>query len=754
MFEFLINPLIKQIQNKLPKISATEQEALDAGTVGWDGELFSGSPQWDKLLGLPAPQLTPEERAFLNGPVEELCRMVDAWQINFQLKDLPPEVWKFIKSNKFFGLMIPKQYGGLEFSFLAHSEILAKIAGKCATVASTVSVPNSLGPAELLLHYGTQQQRDKYLPNLACGKEIPCFALTSPEAGSDATAIIDSGIVCNRTFEGKNTLGILLNWNKRYITLAPIATVMGLAFKLYDPDKLLGNTVELGITCALIPTNTPGITIGDRHWPLTTMFQNGPIQGKNVFIPVDWIIGGPSMAGKGWTMLVESLSCGRAISLPSCSAGKAKVLAAATGAYAKIRRQFNQPIGHFEGIEEPLARIAGNVYICDATRRITAASIDYGQKPTVPGAISKCHVTERCRQSSIDSMDIHGGKGIMQGPKNYIAEGYLSSPIAITVEGANILTRSLIIFGQGAIRCHPYIMREMQALQEPDQNQAAAKFFKLVCMHMVYTSKNILRSFFGYLTHGYIFQSPVQNYASPLYRKVAWASSAFALLADMSLLTVGGKLKFKENLSARLGDLLSYLYLASATLKRFEDDKRPEADQDILEWCIQDLLASFWNTVNEILRNFPNRIVAFNLRMLIMPLGIPMFKPNDTLGHKVAQILTQPNETRDRLIEDSYLSANDLNPAGQLEVALRHVIAAEEFEKRISKAIRDGVISTMLTPEDQVIKALAFKIIDPTEATLISKARTARANVVAVDYFAADTFAEQAIPTTQANQKI
>jgi acyl-CoA dehydrogenase len=739
MFEFII----KRIQNKLPKISSTEQEALDAGTVWWDGELFSGKPDWQKLLKMPAPQLTPAERQFMNGPVEELCRMIDAWQINFQLKDLPPELWQFLKENNFFALMIPKQYGGLEFSALAHSEILAKIGGKCATVASTVSVPNSLGPAELLLHYGTQQQKDQYLPNLACGKEIPCFALTAPEAGSDATAIIDHGTVCYRNFQGKNTLGILLNWNKRYITLAPIATVMGLAFKLFDPQQLLKKGTNIGITCALIPTDVPGITIGDRHWPLTTMFQNGPTQGKDVFIPVDWIIGGPEMAGKGWTMLVESLSCGRAISLPSVTAGKAKVLAAATGAYARIRKQFNLPICKFEGIEEPLARMAANVYICNATRRITAASIDNGAKPTVPGAISKLHVTERSRQVCIDAMDVHGGKAIMQGPKNYVAEGYLSAPIAITVEGANILTRCLIIFGQGAIRCHPYIMREMQALQDPNLTQAARKFTKLLFGHAWYSIRNIFRSFFGYIFHGAIFCSPVANKSARYFRQVTWGSAAFAVLADTSLILIGGKLKYKEKLSARLGDLLSLLYLASVTLKRFQDEGAHDEDLNLLQWCMQDLMATFWQTVADILANFPNRIVAFLLRIFIMPFGVPMNKPDDNLGHLVAEILTQPNATRDRLIEDSYLSANDLNPAGQLEIALKQVLAAEQLEKTLAKASRDGII-TALDPFEQIQQALQLNLINSTEASILENAAKARAEAVAVDYFAAKNFASQA----------
>jgi acyl-CoA dehydrogenase len=739
---YISKPLLAKIQSNLPKISKTESEALQAGTVWWDGELFSGNPNWKKLLKVPTPHLTVEEQNFLNGPVEQLCRMIDNWQINQQLKDLPPEIWTFIKQEKFFGLMIPKEYNGLGFSALAHSDILAKIAGKSITVASTVSVPNSLGPAELLLHYGTKDQKDHYLANLACGKEVPCFALTSPEAGSDATSITDTGIICEQIFNSKKTLGILLNWNKRYITLAPIATVMGLAFKLYDPDNHLGKGTDLGITCALIPTTTPGIIIGDRHWPLAAMFQNGPIHGKNVFIPIDWIIGGPEMAGKGWIMLIESLSCGRAISLPSVTAGKAKTVAAATGAYAKIRRQFNQPIGSFEGVEEPLARIASNLYICDGARRITAASIDTGEKPTVPGAIVKYHVTERTRHINTDAMDIHGGKGIMQGPKNYLADGYINAPIAITVEGANILTRSLIIFGQGAIRCHPYIMRELNALQDESPSQVIIKFDQVIMQHAGYTLSNCARALFGCLTHGMLIHAPVSHSAARYFKWVSWASSSFAVLADASLIVLGGKLKYKEKLSARLGDLLSMLYLASTTLKRFEDEGHQEADLVLLEWSIKDLLHTFWSTVDEILQNFPNRAIAFGLRMIVMPLGIPIKKPSDQLGNKVAQLLLQPNATRDRLLDGAYLSANDLNPVGQLEIALKHIIAAEEIEKRMGKAIRDGVI-TGITAEEQVNQALNTALITETEATILNKAVAARAEVVAVDYFASKSMAAE-----------
>jgi acyl-CoA dehydrogenase len=672
---FLLKPIMQHLQKHLPKMSETEKTALEAGTVWWDGELFSGNPNWQRLFDTPAPTLSEEEYLFLKGPVDTLCALINDWEIRAVDKDLPPAMWQFLKEHRFFGLMIPKKYGGLGFSSMAHSEILMKIAGCSLTVGSTVAVPNSLGPAELLLHYGTQQQKDYYLPRLATGLEIPCFGLTGPEAGSDATSLPDTGIVCYGDYQGKHVLGIRLNWNKRYITLAPMATLLGLAFKLKDPEGLLvqshAKKYKLGITCALIPTDTSGITIGRRHLPLSAPFQNGPTQGVNVFVPLDAIIGGPEMAGQGWRMLVESLSCGRAISLPSSAAGAAKFLAAATGMYARIRTQFKQPICHFEGIQEALARMAGNTYLCEAARIMTAGSIDQGEAPSILGAIIKYHLTERSRQISIDAMDIHGGKAIMMGPRNKINAHYLNAPVSITVEGANILTRNMIIFGQGVIRCHPYLMKEMALLQLPSEN--VEKLDAVLSEHMLYTLSNGARAFWMGIIHWFGFLSSV-----PIHKQITRCSSAFAFVTDISLLVFGGKLKFKERVSARLGDLLSMMYLASCALKRFEDQKRPKEDRLLLDWVIQETLSTFWNQMQNLLLNFPNKILGFLSGRIVMPLGKIITKPNDKLDHQIAEILTSINPTRDRLIEGIYLSPHPDNWICQLHTALKHILAAED----------------------------------------------------------------------------
>src|SRR3981081_1920864 len=465
----LTRPFLKTYLKLLPAMSQTEKEALEAGTVWWDGELFTGAPHWPKMLAAKPPHLSAAEHAFLEGPCEELCRMLDDWNITLDRADLSPQVWEFLKTRGFFAMIIPKKYGGLEFSAYAHSCVLAKISSRSATASSTVAVPNSLGPAELLNHYGTEEQKNYYLPRLARGEEVPCFALTGTPAGSDAASIPDTGIVCRGTWLGREVIGLRLNFSKRYITLAPIATVIGLAFRMFDPERLLGGKTDIGITCALIPRNTPGVSIGRRHFPINIPFQNGPILGKDVFVPLDFIIGGPKMAGSGWRMLVEQLSVGRCISLPSNATGGSKGAVWATGADARIRRQFNMPVGKFEGVETVLARMVGLTYTMDAARSVTAGAIDGGEKPSVPSPMLKYHVTELGRMVANDAMDVHGGKGICIGPKNYLARGYEVIPVAITVEGANILTRSLIIFGQGAVRCHPFVLREMTAARNPDR---------------------------------------------------------------------------------------------------------------------------------------------------------------------------------------------------------------------------------------------------------------------------------------------
>jgi len=669
---YLIPFLLHRFKEHPPKLSTSEQIALEAGTVWWDGELFSGNPNWEKLFKTPTVTLSEEEQIFLAGPVETLCQMIDDWEIA-RRKDIPAEIWQFLKEHRFFGLIIPQEFGGWGFGALAHSEILTKIASKSLTVSSTVSVPNSLGPAELLLHYGTPEQKEHFLPRLAKGLEIPCFALTNPEAGSDATAIPDKGVICSDFFKGKEILGIRLNWDKRYITLAPIATILGLTFRLYDPDHLIGDNTEIGMTCALIPTNTKGITIGLRHKVLSSPFQNGPTQGKDVFIPLDWIIGGPAMAGSGWRMLMECLSTGRAISLPAGSAGSMKFLAAATGSYAKIRRQFKHSIGWFEGIQEHLARIAGNAYLGDAARKLTASVIDQGEAPSVLGAIIKCHLTERARQVSMDAMDVYGGKAIMLGPRNIINAHYQSAPVTITVEGANILMRNLVIFGQGVIRCHPYLKQELKAISELEGQALNKEFDILFMQHLASALSNAIRAFWMGMS-----QTRLHHRKKDFTKMVTRASSAFAFVADVSMILFGGKLKFKEKISARLGDLLSMMYLASCAIKRFEDQGRQNADLPLLEWVIHDTLSTYWTQMSELLRNFPIRWIAWILQRIVMPFGKLVHKPNDKLENRVAEILLSSNPTRSRLIQGIHLTPDSNNRLAQLEIALQQVILAED----------------------------------------------------------------------------
>ncbi|HEU4616984.1 MAG TPA: acyl-CoA dehydrogenase, partial [Gammaproteobacteria bacterium] len=605
--DVLTRRLFSIYRGMLPRMSQTEQDALEAGSVWWEGELFSGAPEWTKLQALPPPKLTPEEQAFIDGPVERLCRMLDDWQITHELADMPPEVWAFLKKERFFAMIIPKEYGGLGFSPLANSIVLTKVSSRNSTAASTIGVPNSLGPAELLLHYGTEEQKQRWLPGLASGEEVPCFALTSPRAGSDATAIVDTGVVCRGQFEGRETIGIRLNWSKRYITLAPIATVLGLAFKLRDPEGLLGGKEDYGITAALIPTDLPGVEIGRRHFPINIPFQNGPTRGKDVFVPVDYIIGGPKMAGQGWRMLVQLLSVGRGITLPSNSLGGAMTCVYTSGAYARIRRQFNLPIGKFHGVGEVLARMAGHTYIMKAALRVTCAAMNAGEKPAVPAAILKYHNTEMGRQVANDAMDVHGGKAIMLGPKNYLARNYESVPIAVTVEGANILTRNLIIFGQGAIRCHPFVRAEMEAARSEDREAGLTAFDGLVYRHVGYAVSNAVRSVVMALTLARFTKAPSTGPTHRYYQHINRYSASFALAADAAMLTLGGELKRKELLSARLGDILSYLYLASMVLKHYEDEGAPAEDLPLVEWSCRVLLYKTQEQLHSFLRNFPNR---------------------------------------------------------------------------------------------------------------------------------------------------
>lgn len=739
-------PVLQIFRRMLPQISQTEQEALDAGTVWWEGDLFGGKPDWKKLLSYPKPQLTEEEQAFINGPVEQLCSLLNEWKITHELKDLPPEVWQFIRDNGFFGLIIPKQYGGYGFSALAHSGVVMKIASRSGTAAVTVMVPNSLGPAELLLHYGTEKQKEYYLPRLAKGLEIPCFALTSPEAGSDAGSMPDYGVVCRQDHDGQSdVLGMRVTWDKRYITLGPVATLLGLAFKLYDPDRILGGAEDLGITLALIPTDTPGVNIGRRHYPLNAVFQNGPNSGKDVFIPMDWIIGGQERIGQGWRMLMNCLAAGRAISLPATGVSAAKLAARTSGAYSRVRVQFKLPIGYFEGIEEALARIGGNTYMMDASRVMTASAIDLGEKPSVGSAIVKYHLTERGRQAINDAMDIHAGKGICIGPSNYLGRTYQQMPVGITVEGANILTRNLIIFGQGAIRCHPYLLKEVNAAHDNDQKNALETFDAALFGHIKFTLRNTFNSLFYGLLSNHLKNIVPENClpeTAIYYRQLTRFSASFACIADIALMRLGGSLKRKERLSARLGDILSLMYLCSATLKHFEDQGRQSADLPLLHWSMQDALYHIQQALDEFLTNFPVPIVfVWMLKGLVFPLGKRCKPPSDELSHQVARFLMKPGVDRDRLTDGMYVpkaanSAKETEPLADLEQAFQCAIDSEAAEAKI----REGVKAKRITAKgkEKIAQALQLNFISAAEAELLYQLRELRSKVIKVDDFTKD----------------
>ena len=731
---YLTRPMLNFYRKLVPSMSSTEREALEAGTVWWEGELFTGLPDWDKLEKLPAAKLSREEQAFIDGPVEELCRMLDDWHITHERGDLPPEVWEFIKKNGFFAMIIPKKFGGLEFSAFGHSQVLIKIASVSATAVSTVAVPNSLGPAELLLHYGTDAQKERYLPGLAAGDEVPCFALTSPRAGSDAASIPDTGIICKGQWEGKEITGIRLNWDKRYITLAPVATVLGLAFKLYDPDHMIGEEEDLGITAALIPTNTEGVVIGRRHLPLNNPFQNGPTSGKDVFVPLDFIIGGPEMAGQGWRMLMEQLAVGRCISLPSNATGGAKAAVYATGAYARIRQQFNLPIGRFEGVGEAIARLTGLTYIMDAGRSVTAAAVVEGAKPSVASAILKYHCTEMGRTVANDAMDVHGGKGVCLGPSNYLARGWQSVPIAITVEGANILTRSLIIFGQGAIRCHPYVLKELQAARNEDQVEGLKQFDEALFGHIGFALSNAVRSISMALTNARYTAVPAEGSTRRYYQHINRYSAAFALAADWAMLTLGGDLKKRELLSARLGDVLSATFLASMVLKHYENQGRPADDLPIVTWACRHLLYTAQEQLHSFLRNFPSRGVATMLRFLIFPRGLTYNAPSDKLGNEVAELMINPSMARERVSHGIYKTVEAGNPLGMLQNTMEMAVAAEPVEKILKRAVRDGTV-TAPHPLEQIDEAVSAGILTKEQGKTLRELDDAVMELVRVDDF-------------------
>ena len=738
---FITRPFMRIYRRMLPAMSSTEREALEAGTVWWDGQLFTGKPDWNQLLSAKAPTLTAEEQAFLDGPCEQLCRMIDDFDITHRRGDMPPEIWEFLKSHGFFSMIIQKRYGGLEFSAYGHSCVLAKLSSRSATVSSTVAVPNSLGPAELLQHYGTEEQKNHYLPKLAKGEEIPCFALTGPRAGSDAASLPDTGVVCKGQWQGQEIIGLRLNFSKRYITLAPVATVIGLAFRMFDPERLLGDQTDLGITCALIPRNTAGINIGRRHFPLNVPFQNGPIQGKDVFVPLDFIIGGPAMAGQGWRMLVEQLSVGRCISLPSSSTGGGKAAVFATGAYARVRRQFNMPVGKFEGIETVIARMVGLTYTMDAARSVTAGAIDGGEKPSVPSAMLKYHTTEMGRQIANDAMDVHGGKGICLGPKNYLGRGYQVVPVAITVEGANILTRSLIIFGQGAVRCHPFVLKEMEAARNPDRTQGVDDFDRALFGHVGFTLSNAVRSWIMALTNARFTAAPKVGAATRYYQHIVRFSASFAFAVDVAMLSLGGYLKKKENLSARLGDVLSYMYLASMVLKHYENQGRREEDLPIVEWACRHLLYQAQEQLHGFLRNFPNPLLSGLMRLLIFPRGRQYSAPDDRLARRIASLVTEPTPVRDRLCYPVYREVQDHNALGLLQRALEHSAQAEALEKRIRvEGVKTGRIHALDLP-GQIREAQAIGLITADEAQWLTQYDAWVMELIHVDDFAPEELA-------------
>jgi len=731
--KLVTHALFNWFRKVLPAMSDTEREALESGTTWWDAELFSGRPDWKKLIGHPKPRLSAEEQAFIDGPVEQLCKLLDAWQIQND-QDLPVEVWDFLKQHRFFSMIIPKEYGGLGFSAQGNAAVVTKIASRSSSCATTVMVPNSLGPGELLHHFGTKAQKDYYLPRLARGEEIPCFALTSPLAGSDAASMPDRGIVCKGQFEGREVLGLRVTWDKRYITLAPNATLVGLAFKAFDPDGLLGSKQSLGITCALIPASTPGVETGKRHVPGGAPFMNGPTRGTDVFIPMDWVIGGQRRVGQGWRMLMHCLSAGRAISLPALSVASGKFASMVTGAYARVRYQFKQPIGKFEGIQEPLGRIAGETYRMEAAHKMTLVALDQGEKPAVLSAILKANLTEAYRRVMNDAMDVHGGKGIIMGPRNYLGIGYQSVPVAITVEGANILTRSMIIFGQGAIRCHPWLLKEMTAATSQAPN-ARREFDQAFFGHLGYSICNGVRSLVLGLTGGRLSRAPVSGPVARHYRRINRLTANFTLTADTTLLLLGGKFKFAEKLSGRLADALSHLYMASAVLKRFEDDGRPSQDLPLVEWAAADSLHRVEEALHGVLANFPSRALGRVLRLICFPFGRAHAPAQDRVSRDLAEILMTRNRSRERLIDGAFVPREGIG-AGAVVRAFEAMLKAEQAESLVVERMQRA--PTPVNVESLTAEALEAGAIDQQQAELLIEAQRLAAEVIAVDEFESD----------------
>ncbi|MFC4656339.1 MULTISPECIES: acyl-CoA dehydrogenase [Rheinheimera] len=741
----ITKPIFAVFKKILPPLSDTEREAMEAGDVWWDGELFKGKPDWNKLHAIPKAELSAEEQAFMDNEVETLLKMLDDYKIVQEQRDLPAEVWSYIKGNGFFAMIIPKSYGGREFSAIANSTIVSRIATRSLTAAVTIMVPNSLGPGELLMHYGTQEQKDRWLPGLAAGKEVPCFALTGPEAGSDAGGIPDTGVVCKGEFEGKEVVGIRLNWDKRYITLAPVATVLGLAFKLYDPDNLLGEKTELGITCALIPTSHQGVEIGDRHFPMNMAFMNGTTYGKDVFIPLDWIIGGPDYAGRGWRMLVECLSAGRGISLPALATATGHLATRMTGAYSYVRQQFGMSIGKFEGVQEALGRIGAYTYSLEAMRVMTAGAIDLNLSPSVVTAIAKFHMTEMSRTLLNDAFDIHSGRAIQVGPKNYLAHGYMGMPISITVEGANILTRNLMIFGQGATRCHPYVLQELEAAANPNAEEGLKQFDSLLMKHIGFAMGNTFGALFQGLTAGAFNSSPVAGETAKYYKQLSRMSRALALCADFSMLMLGGDLKRKEMLSARLGDVLSHLYIASAVLKFYEDNGRQVADLPFVRYAVERNLFEIGKALDGFLQNFPSRVVARVLKTLVFPFGIGYKMPADETAQDICDALLKPGVIRDRLTHLCFIGEGENDPTGLMESAFIAVHEAQPVMKKIYAAQKQGTIARKLPMDILIEKALEATVISSDEAAQLRVMNKLRFESISVDSFKPGVLSDNAI---------
>lgn len=744
-----MKPMLAYYRKVLPPMSETEAAALEAGTVWWERELFSGRPDWNELRDAEGAKLSDEERAFLEGPVEELCAMVDDWEVVSELHDLPPKAWQFLREKGFFGLVLPKEYGGLEFSAYAHSCVVQKVASRSGALGVTTMVPNSLGPGMLLHEYGTQEQKDRYLRRLATGQEIPCFALTEPEAGSDAAGMTSHGVVTKRVVDGVEQVGILLNWNKRYITLAPVATVLGLAFKLYDPEHLLSDKEDVGFTVALIPSDTEGVQIGERHMPLNVPFMNGPIRGKNVFITMDDIIGGQDQLGNGWRMLMESLSDGRGISLPSLSSAAGKFCSMHTGAYARVRSQFGVSIGEFEGVQEALALIAGNTYLMDAVRTMTATSIDAGEKPSVASAIAKYHLTERMRKTINAAVDVHGGSAICMGPRNPLGRSYQAVPISITVEGANILTRSLIIFGQGSVRSHPWILKEMEAAQMPDSPEALAIFDQAISNHALMFVSNLSNSFLGSFSKRLFVRTNVASPAQQHYQTLSHLSARFGLMADLMMLRFGGDLKRLEFYSCLLGDLLSSLYMASAVLKHYQSRGEPVDDLDLLNWAMEDCYRMFHDSMHTILGNKPLGGATVALTTALYPLGIPTIARNRELEGRLADLITHQSDTRDDLISGIFKPSAEGDHVAHMERTFHLVLNAADIERKFRKARKDLDAWDVDYP-GALQEAVAKGLITDIEASTLREVQAARYEAIQVDEFEHDHWIKNSVSKGEA----